>query len=389
MNTISEPTDVYVDTVKQLVAAFSHSAAERDRRGDTPKAERDMLRASGLLALSIPRQYGGMGAKWPEVLWAVREIAKVDSSLAHVFGYHHLQLSTPHFYGTPAQRTHYYKETAAKHLFWGNAVNPKDRRLMVARDANGYVLNGTKYFCSGAKDSDFLVVSAVFEGEEQLHVFVLPSNRPGIVYHDDWNGMGQRQTDSGSVSFQKVRVWPWEHLNEPGPNGSPFSTLRTVLTQLILSHVLVGIAQGALAEAKTYIHQRLPFLANGNGENPDVLRHCGELWVQCDAAEQLAAHAAEVFQQAWEQQFDLTDEERGEAAVAVFAAKVFAVRAALDVTSRIFDVMGARSAAETYRYDRFWRNARTLSLHDPLDVKLRELGGYALHGAYPVGGFYS
>lgn len=389
MLTVTELVHVDADLVHRLVAAFARTAAERDRQGDTPKVERDLLRASGLLALSIPREHGGKGAPWPEILWVVREIARVDSSLAHVFGYHFLQLATPHFYGTVTQRTRYYKETAARQLFWGNAMNPRDRRLQVHRDGEGYVLNGTKYFCSGAKDADVLVVSAFFEGEAKPHVFVIPTRRPGIVFDDDWNGMGQRQTDSGSVHFHQVRVWPWEHLDEPGPNGTPFSTLRPVLTQLILTHVLVGIAQGALAEAKSDAARRLTQNAADHGFVSDTLRHGGEMWAQCQAAERLAVHAAEVSQQAWEQQFDLTAEERGEAAVAVFAAKVLAVRTALDVTSRVFDVMGARSVLETYRNDRFWRNARTLTLHDPVDAKLRELGAYALHGVYPVAGFYS
>jgi len=383
-----ETAYVDIDQMRRLVDGLARTAAERDRRGDTPKKERDLLRASGLLHLSIPRQFGGLEAPWPEILWTVREIAKVDSSLAHVYGYHFLQLSTPHFYGTVNQRTHYYKETMAKNLFWGNAINTRDLRLKVSRDGEGYVLNGSKYFCSGAKDADMLVVSAFFDDDATPNIFVVPTHRPGIVFADDWNGMGQRQTDSGSVHFHQVRVWPWEHLNDPGPNRLPFSTLRPVLTQLILSHVLVGLAQGALAEAKTFAMKRLPNLTEQDVVQ-DVLRHAGEMWALSLAAEQLAVRAAEVFQEAWERQYELTAEERGKVAVAVYAAKATAVRTALDVTSRIFDVMGARSAVETYRNDRFWRNARTLSLHDPVDVKLRELGSYALRGQYPVPGFYS
>jgi alkylation response protein AidB-like acyl-CoA dehydrogenase len=389
METIVSSTDAYTEKVKQLASAFARTAAERDRLGDTPKAERDQLRASGLLKLIIPSQYGGMGAKWPEALWAVREIAKADSSLAHVFGYHHLQLATPHFYGTPAQRAHYYRETAAKNWFWGNAINPKDTRLIVSRDGDGYVLNGTKYFCSGAKDSDVLVVSAVSDGGRRPHLFVLPSNRTGIIFHDDWNGMGQRQTDSGSVSFHSVRVQPDEHLCQLGTNVSPFATLRTVLTQLIMTHIFVGIAEGALEEAKKYTHQTAHVRKGDVLEDPYILRHYGELWSRCHAAGQITNHAAEVFQWAWEQQFDLTDEQRGKAAVTVYAAKVTAIEVALHVTNRMFDVMGARAADEKYRFDRYWRNIRTFSLHDSIDVKLRELGAYFLNDTYPVSGFYS
>lgn len=75
-----------LQTARQLAAGFALTAVERDERGGTPKAERDALRHSGLLALSIPTRFGGLGANWSETLTVVREFAKIDSSLAHVFG---------------------------------------------------------------------------------------------------------------------------------------------------------------------------------------------------------------------------------------------------------------------------------------------------------------
>jgi len=49
-----------LQTARQLAAEFALTAVERDERGGTPKTERDALRHSGLLALSIPRQVGGL-----------------------------------------------------------------------------------------------------------------------------------------------------------------------------------------------------------------------------------------------------------------------------------------------------------------------------------------
>src|SRR4051794_20440811 len=72
-----------------IALRFAETAAERDRLGGTPKAERDQLRQSGLLRLSIPRPLGGEGAEPGTVLAVVRRIARVDPSLAHVFGFHH------------------------------------------------------------------------------------------------------------------------------------------------------------------------------------------------------------------------------------------------------------------------------------------------------------
>lgn len=118
-------------TARQLAAEFALTAVERDERGGTPKAERDALRHSGLLALSIPTQYGGLGASWSETLNIVREFAKVDSSIAHVFGFHHLMLATVRLFAKPEQWQPWFEQTARKNWFWGNALNPLDTRTVV------------------------------------------------------------------------------------------------------------------------------------------------------------------------------------------------------------------------------------------------------------------
>ncbi|MDQ0739564.1 alkylation response protein AidB-like acyl-CoA dehydrogenase [Pseudomonas sp. W4I3] len=196
-----------LQTAKLLAAEFALTAVERDERGGTPKAERDALRQSGLLALSIPGQYGGLGARWSETLDVVREFAKVDSSIAHVFGFHHLMLATVRLFSRPDQWQPWFEQTARKNWFWGNALNPLDTRTVV-KDFGGWrEFSGKKSFCSGANDSEMLIASAVDErAGGKLLIAAIPSGRSGITLHDDWNTIGQRQTDSGSASFERVRV---------------------------------------------------------------------------------------------------------------------------------------------------------------------------------------
>ncbi|WP_026961052.1 hypothetical protein [Alicyclobacillus herbarius] len=63
--------------------------------------------------------------------------------------------------------------------------------------------------------------------------------------------------------------------------------------------------------------------------------------------------------------------------------------AALDITSRIFEVMGARSTASRYGFDRFWRNVRTHTLHNPAEFKLRNVGNWFVNRKWPEPGYYS
>lgn len=137
-------------TVETLVHSFAASVVERDERGGTPKKERDALRKSGLLTLSIPTQYGGLGASWIETLDTVREFARIDSSIAHVYGFHHLLLATVRLFARPDQWEPWFTQTARHEWFWGNALNPLDTRTIVRKFDNWYDFSGKKSFCSGA-----------------------------------------------------------------------------------------------------------------------------------------------------------------------------------------------------------------------------------------------
>lgn len=389
-------TDSLIDPLVQatkLAAVFRADAAERDLAAGTPKVQRDLIRESGLLKLTIPRHLGGLGGTWPEFLRIVREIATADGSLAHLFAYHHLSLVTPHLIGTPDQRDRWYTQTAQENVFWGNSLNPLDPRTHLARiDENTFRLSGDKSFCTGAQDSDLLLVSATIQGDPRLQVMIVPTRREGITVHDDWDNMGQRQTDSGSVSFRDVTVYQDEILGPPGAGGSVWASLRPCVTQSILSNIFLGIARGAFDEAREYtLSLERPFAGSASArpsEDPYIIEHYGEMYVQLQGAAGLLDTSATALQTAWQRQAELSEAERGECAVAVSTAKAAAGRCALDVTSKVFEVMGARATSARYRFDRFWRNARTLTLHDPLDYKVREVGDFALNGRYPTPSFY-
>ena len=380
-------------TVQSLVAAFSATAAERDARGGTPKAERDALRASGLLALSIPQEFGGMGASWRQTLDTVRQLAQADSSLAHVFGFHHLMLATVRLFSRSQQWQPWFEQTARRHWFWGNALNPLDDRTISSVQGNWREFTGQKSFCSGALDSEMLVASAREEGSGTLLVAALPTGRSGISVAPDWNNIGQRQTDSGSVTFEKVRVEQHEMLLDPGPLSTPFACLRPLVSQLILANVYLGISEAAFSDARRYtLQESRPWHAAKVAhvdEDPYVLGHYGDFWVGLEAVRVLADRAADRLDEAWQRGDALTASERGHVALAVATAKVSATHTGLDICTRMFDVAGARATHGGLRLDRHWRNLRTHTLHDPVAYKLREIGEWALKKQFPVPSFYS
>lgn len=173
-----------------LKATLAETAVARDRAGGTAKAERDAIRRSGLLTLAVPPAYGGHGESWPAIFGAVRELAQVDSSLAHLFAFQHLMVASVLLFANPTQRAALLTATARGPLFWGNALNPLDRRTkLTPRGDEGWILSGAKSFCSGAGDSDLLLVSA--DGPDgALKIIAAPTGREGITVLDDWDNMG-------------------------------------------------------------------------------------------------------------------------------------------------------------------------------------------------------
>jgi alkylation response protein AidB-like acyl-CoA dehydrogenase len=378
----------------QLAKAFAQTAVERDKRGGTAKTERDLLRTSGLLNAIIPSGLGGWGMEWPDTMKLIRIFARVDSSIAHLFGFQHLLLASVALYGSPSQTERLFSETVRNQWFWGNALNPLDRRTSLTPNRGaGFVINGRKSFCSGALDSDMLIVSAIHSVDEKFMVAALPSDRTGIRILDDWDAMGQRQTDSGTVEFDAVAAGQEEFLRTPGPLGSIRASLRSCIAQLILSNIFLGIAEGALAEARNYtLAQTRPWATSGvnsAAEDPYVLANYGDFFINVQAAQALTDIAAESLQRGWESGDAITENQRGKCAIDVAASKVVTTRAGLEITSRMFEVMGARAAAGPARIDRFWRNLRTHTLHDPVDYKIRELGDWALNHKLPKPTFYS
>ncbi|WP_133646019.1 acyl-CoA dehydrogenase family protein [Paraburkholderia flava] len=377
-----------------LLAALRETAAQRDRDGGHAAQEKQWIADAGLLTLAVPREFGGAGARWTDIYRTIRALATVDSALAHLVGFQCLQIVSVDVWGNDVQRERYLRGTVDARWWWGNAVNPLDSRLVATATADGgYSVTGVKGFCSGTRGSSMMTVSAHDPATRKPAVAVVPTTREGITVHDDWDPIGQRQTDSGSVSFENVRIDAHEVLHRSEVTPTPRATLRTLVSQLVLTNLFTGIAQGALDEARRYVTQHgRPWIASGvekATDDPYMLQRFGEMRLRAVSAEALADRAAQALDDAWNEGTNLTADARAHVALAVSEAKIVAHRAALEVSENLFDACGARATGASLALDRFWRNARVHTLHDPLDYRLRDLGRYALNGTLPEVSLYT
>ncbi|HEX6360397.1 acyl-CoA dehydrogenase family protein [Actinophytocola sp.] len=371
----------------KLVDALRSDAAARDLAGAEPEHEVGLLKESGLLTLLIPAEHGGAGESWLTANAVTRIVSAADANVGHLLGYHYLQLWRGELFDRPDLVTRLWQETVAGNHFWAGVSNPLDAALELTPVDGGFHLNGRKTFATGTAVADRLVVSATRTDNAEKLTFVLDARAPGITYLRDWDNIGQRLTSSGGVEFADAFL-PADDVLGPQPEQqSPRLSLAPIAFQLFLTQIYVGIAEGALIEAADYTrHRTRPWFLSGVDnavDDPHVLAGYGELVAQVRAAGALTDDAARALGEAFDRGDDLTEADRAEAAVTISAAKVVATRAVNETTSKVFEFVGARGTANKYALDRFWRNARTLTLHDPVVYKAREVGAHFLTGERP------
>ncbi|MFT4002230.1 MAG: acyl-CoA dehydrogenase family protein [Rhizobium sp.] len=374
-------------SVLDLCRFLHQDAIERDLAGGSPTVQIVALKRAGLLAVHLPKTFGGLDLSWENILRDVREFAKTDGSVAHLYGYHYLQLATILIKGTEAQKSSLLARTRDEELFWANSGNVAARSSIGRRVEGGFIVSGSRPFSSGSHVADDLIVG--FETTDGALVqAAIPATREGIVVEGDWDGIGQRQTGSGTVTYNDVLVHDEEML---GQNRTPDDvhafSLISLLSLAVVMNVFAGSAIGALEEARRYTKEKSrPFLHSGlekSTDDPWIQRDYGDLVIRAVAALQQVREANATLDIVWRKSLALSGEERGRLAIAIAAANVSAGETALHVCSKILEPTGARSAVRQTGLDRFWRNVRTHSLHNPAEYKRRTVGTWFLTGAYP------
>ncbi|MGW6731853.1 SfnB family sulfur acquisition oxidoreductase [Streptomyces sp. NPDC055013] len=374
----------------ELAADFRKDAAERDARRRLPRGELERLSASGLLGVTVPAEFGGADVRTETLAEVFRLLASADASLAQIPQSHFVYVGVLRRQGTREQQEFLFGEVLAGKRF-GNAQSEagtshvRDIRTRLRRRPDGsYVLDGVKHYSTGALFADWIPVLARAD-DDNLHVAYVPRDAPGLTVVDDWDGMGQRTTASGTVRLESVpvpadRVVP-HHLTFQGPQ------LHGAEAQLLHAAIDAGIASGALAEAVEFVRTKSrPWFESVDeghataAEDPLLIQRFGELAIRVRAAEALLATAARSVDAA---RADLTDDSAAETSIAVAAAKVTAAEAAVEAGSALFEVAGTRSALDSLGLHRHWRDARTHTLHDPARWKVQHIGRYVLNGTRP------
>lgn len=398
---LSDDEAAAVDAFQEVIdTELAPLARGNDQRGRFPTESLQVLKRSGVLASSVPSDDGGPGRSNAFLLEIKMRLAMVDPPLAQLFKTHDELVREILVYAPPERRTRLVKELVDDRAFLGLAVAEAGRKVddplttIATRNPDGgWTVNGTKIYTTGAAEADYIALWAfdpTAATEENplrgMVQFLVPPTHPGVTVHRDWDVLGQRATDSGTITFDNIELAEDDRSNTPGNGPLPWTP---VLYQLGFAALLCGAGFGALAAATEFVPNRSrPWPSSGvdnAGDDPMVRRQIGELatdlaaayclTIACGASMDAMADPARWFP-------------RAPYAVPIYAAKAAASRAAIRATNEVFALAGTRSVSSSVGWDRLWRDARTMSLHDPVDWKHAEIGHHLLHGWDPPPGIY-
>jgi len=403
MTTSIEPLTHGSERLAALISEVGAGARERERTGERPFAAMELVKQQGLGALRIPREAGGGGASLRELFSVVIALATADVNVAHILRGHFAHVEER--LRLDADQRQRVIDLALSGAIVGNAsteigsttIGEFTWQTRLTRDGNGFRLNGTKYFTTGTLYADYAEVLAG-DPDGATVIALVPTDRAGVTILDDWDGMGQRATGTGTAIFENVAVTSEELLPfappEVGAEPPPLYLSGTFF-QLYVTALIVGVLHALRADAVAHVHQRARSFAwaptPSAPDDPLLQREIGEIAAAAFAAEATVLAAADSLAIAFDAAVRGSDPDLDlahEASLRAAEAKVVVDALGQKAASQVFDVGGASVVRQSHLLDRHWRNIRTLASHNPTPYKAQAVGAHSVRGTRLPGSGY-
>lgn len=376
---------------RPLFARIAEGAVDRDRSRTLPHDAIALLKEAGFGAVRVPTRFGGAGASIPQLLQLLIELAEADSNLPQALRSHFAFVEDWVNAPAGAEQSAWFDRFVSGQIVGGawtetgsasiGTVNTK-----LSKKDGRWVLNGSKYYSTGSIFADWIDVYARRLDDGTDVIAAVSTNQPGVVRKDDWDGFGQTTTGSGTTLFEDAVVDEHNIIDF----GRRFR-YQTAFYQLFHLATLTGIGQAIRRDAATLVRERTRVYSHGNAPqasgDAQIQQVVGEIASWVYAAEAVTLRAAGPSQRAYE--LHLAGDVEAERAVVVDTeiesaqAQVVVSDLILRAATHLFNALGASATSTSKALDRHWRNARTVSSHNPLVYKARIVGDWAINGTEP------
>ncbi|WP_431862127.1 acyl-CoA dehydrogenase family protein [Micrococcus terreus] len=399
--TLAPSTAELKERFAPVFAKIAAGARDRERDRRLGHEAIRLLSEASFTRVRLPIERGGLGASIEQLIDLLVDLGAADSNLPQALHGHFLFTEVHQHQHQGAVSDWWFKEVAAGKVF-GNAIVEKPASagtrpaVIEALEDGRYRVTGDKFYSTGTLLSDYVLVEGELAGtgsgteKPQRGALILGTLDQGVELVDDWNGIGQRLTASGTTRLHGAAA-PAGRLMAMGVPANP---LGFTLVWLILAATGAGIARAAADEAAAYARGRERTYEHASAAttagDPLMQHAVGQISARASAARSIVVDTASTVAHAFESTRGITDmadpvfrETYAQAYVAVSEAYSVVSELSVAAANEVFEVGGASVLDAARQLDRHWRNARTVASHSPGAYRLRAVGDYRINGTVP------
>ena len=356
-----------------------------ERRGEILKGLMQKAKDNGLWALGHPEELGGGGLPFMDYVFINEVVGRSEAAIV-ALGTHSLQDAIMlHRYANDSWREKYLKPLVDGEIFPSFGMtepdvassDPTQLQTHAELDGDEWVINGRKWFTSGAANAAYTTVMVRTEPDAPDHaafsMIVVPTDTQGYNILRDVRVMGAYDGHY-EVDYDNVRV-PKDNLL--GPRGQGFKIAQDRLGPGRIFHCMrwLGQAQRAFDLMCTRANSRVAF-GKTLGEHQQIQKFVFDTAAEIQASRLLTLHAA--------QKIDQGDEAR----IEIGLVKVYGASMLHNAIDRAIQVHGALGVTEDTPLERMYRHARFARLYDgPDEVHIMTTGRRILR-TYSDGGTF-
>ncbi|MBN29537.1 MAG: acyl-CoA dehydrogenase [Euryarchaeota archaeon] len=352
---LTEEQEMLIELAKQFAdEELIPNAEEWDRNGIFPEDSINNARDLGLLNCTIPQEYGGMGLSFLDEVIINEELGRGDPGFATITGVTMLACHPLIYGGTEEQKKEYLgrvcdgKISAYCVTEPGAGSDVKAITTTAVLDGDSYILNGSKMWIGGAGHANWFYVLAR-TGNDQSHKslsgFIVEADSAGLEVGKKEEKMGQRSSDTRSVTFENVMVPKENLIGGVEGNGWLQAMVSFDRSRPMLAAHALGNARGAMEEAWNYANERRTF-GKPIFEHQSISFMLADMSTKIEAARLLAHKAASLL-------------DNGERATLESAhAKRYAADIGMEITTDSVQIFGGYGYSEEFPAARRMRGAK-------------------------------
>lgn len=374
---------------RPIFKKIAEGVVEREKNRILPTEQIHWLKHAGFGALRVPKEFGGSGVSLHDLFHLLIELASADSNIVQALRGHFAFVEDRLNAHVLSPQTEWFKRFVAGDLV-GNAwtevgqVKIGDVITRVTKNEQGeLVVNGEKYYSTGTIFADWIDLFALDETQNEHVIAVVSTQSQGVTILDDWQGFGQRTTGSGTLKLNHVTV----HAHDILPFKTRFK-YQTAFYQVVHLATLAGIAHSAVTTFTAEVQARTRIYSHGNADlvrdDAQILQVIGKASSQAYAAKSITLNVASALDQAYLSQYQpdasIQAASNDAAELESSQGQVVISDLVLNLTTELFNALGASASSTEKQLDRFWRNARVVSSHNPVIYKQKVIGDFTVNG---------